>query len=76
LIVVALSSVANSYFHGKPIDVAAALSLTVLGGGLAGIFVSLIFTPREMAWNDETFSITFLFRGQAIFDWEQLEGRD
>ncbi|HEY1719110.1 MAG TPA: hypothetical protein VGH42_12560, partial [Verrucomicrobiae bacterium] len=49
------------------------LGLSALGGTFAGIFATVVFTPREITWNDETIRIRALFPGSGDFEWRQLE---
>jgi hypothetical protein len=48
-------------------------SFAVLGGVLFGLLVAFLFSPREIAWDDDGFRIRGIFSGSVEYDWSQLE---
>jgi hypothetical protein len=48
------------------------IGLAALGGVLLGLCV-VVFTPREITWDAEKFSIKTLFPGSGDFEWSHLE---
>jgi hypothetical protein len=72
-VLIAISSGAVRYFRGQELQAGDIFSSAALGGVVFGIFVAVIFTPREITWDDETIKIRALFPGSGDFEWRQLE---
>ncbi|HXT41979.1 MAG TPA: hypothetical protein VN887_18365 [Candidatus Angelobacter sp.] len=70
---IAVSSGVVAYLQGNEVRVGNILALATLGGTLFGIFVTAIFTPREITWDDETIKIRAIFPRSGDFEWRQLE---
>lgn len=72
LLIAILTSIV-SYLQGKPVRFEENLSVAALGGLFSGIAVAVLFTPREITWDDESFKIRALFPGSGSFEWRRLE---
>jgi hypothetical protein len=70
---VALVSIVWPYLQGKGIRIDDVLPVSVLGGLVFGVFVTGFLTPREISWDEETFSIRTVFPASGDFNWAQLE---
>lgn len=72
-ILIILFSGVVPYFQGKAVKLDDVLPPAVLGSAFLGIFVAVMFTPREITWNEERIKIRALFPGSGDYAWEQLE---
>jgi hypothetical protein len=61
------------YFRGQPVDWAGILSMALIGSIFFGVFVCVMFTPREISWDDKKISLHVNFPKSGEYTWEQLE---
>lgn len=61
------------WLAGERKEVGDIVGVAALGGVLMGLAVTVIFTPRELAWDEKIFHIKTLFPGSGNFEWEKLE---
>jgi hypothetical protein len=73
-IIVSIKMLVVPYCLGKNIYLGKSLFVIISLGSFSGVFSSIIFTPLEISWNKESFSIQKMFSGTKEFSWNQLEG--
>lgn len=73
-IIVSIKMLVVPYCLGKNIYLGKSLFVIISLGSFSGVFSSIIFTPLEISWNKESFSIQKMFSGTKEFSWRQLEG--
>ena len=61
------------HFQGKTVDFEEIFGMTLIGGSIMSICVTFMFTPREINWDQDEFTIKALFPGSGRFTWQQLE---
>jgi hypothetical protein len=72
-ILITLFSGLVPHFQGKVVSLEDVLSPAIIGGSFFSILVAVMFTPREITWNEERIKIRALFPGSGDFHWGQLE---
>ncbi len=62
-----------SYAEGKEISLAEILLIAFLGSTFLGLAATVMFTPHEIIWTKDSFSIKANFFGSGEFSWKDLE---
>lgn len=63
------------YVRTREIDLGELLLLATIAGSFAGLFCSVVWTPKEISWDDEHIIIWTRFPGYGNYKWHQLEYR-
>ena len=61
------------YFQGHHVDWANVFAPAIIGGPFLGLGVCVMFTPREIRWNEEGISLRVFFPKSGDYTWRQLE---
>ncbi len=61
------------YFRGLSVDWSEIASMAAFGGAFLGIGICVMFTPREISWDDEKISLRVNFPKSGDYSWRQLE---
>ena len=61
------------YFQGHDVDWPGTASMALFGGAFLGIGVCVMFTPRELSWDEEKISLRVNFPKSGEYTWHQLE---
>jgi hypothetical protein len=72
-ILIAIFSGVVPYLDRKEVHVGDVVSMAAFGGALLSIVVIVMFTPREITWDDDRIKIRALFPRSGEFEWRQLE---
>jgi hypothetical protein len=72
-LLIAVFSGAVPHFRGEKVRFNDILSNAVVPCTIFGIFVAVMFTPREITWNEKSVLIRALFPGSGDFEWRRLE---
>ncbi len=61
------------FIQGRQVDWSGTMSIALFGGAFFGIGVCIMFTPRELSWNEEKISLRVNFPKSGEYIWFQLE---
>ena len=61
------------YLRGEQVDWSGVASMAVIGSVFLGISICVMFTPREISWDDEKISLRVNFPKSGDYTWRQLE---
>jgi hypothetical protein len=67
-----LSALLN-FFRGDPIGLNTLVSFLVIGGAFMSACVCVMFTPRELFYDEQGFAIKTIIQGSATYTWNQLQ---
>jgi len=59
--------------QGKQVDWPGILSFAVFGGAFLGVGACVMFTPREITWDEDKVSLRVIFPKSGEYTWRQLE---
>jgi hypothetical protein len=59
--------------QGKPVAWEEVLQVAALGGLFMGVGACVMFTPREIKWDEEEISLRVIFPKSGEYTWDQLE---
>lgn len=61
------------YLQGHHVDWSGIVGAAVIGGAFLGVGVCVMFTPREISWDEEKISLRVNFPKSGEYTWRQLE---
>lgn len=61
------------FLQGRHVDWSGVFASAVIGGAFIGIAVCLIFTPREIQWDEDGISLRVMFPKSGDYTWRQFE---
>ena len=66
-------SVGIPSLQGRHVDWSGVVASAVIGGAFLGVAVCVMFTPREIKWDDDGISLRVVFPKSGNYTWRQLE---
>jgi hypothetical protein len=72
-VIITVFSGVMPHLQGKAVRFDDIFAMAIFGSAFLGIFVAVMFTPREITWNEERIKIGALFPGSGDYEWRQLE---
>jgi len=61
------------WLQNKEVVLEDILAMALIGSSFLGASVAILFTPREITWDEETVTISALLPGSGRYTWQQLE---
>jgi hypothetical protein len=61
------------FLQGHLVDWSAIASMAVFGGAFLAVCACVMFTPREISWDEEKISLRVNFPKSGEYTWRQLE---
>jgi hypothetical protein len=72
-VLIVLMSGVIPYFRDQPVDWSEIASIALFGSAFLGVGVCVMFTPREISWDEEKISLRVNFPKSGEYTWRQLE---